>query len=305
MKKTYVLDTSVIIHDPQCLEKLTNCNIILQIYVLNELDKLKKQANDTGRNARTFIRILDEIRGSGKICKGIKLPQYSSSIKADIANDDTSAFGDPEYGDSKILACAKRLQANTKSIVLLTRDINLRIRSEAFGIKSEDYKKDEKNSKNISSLYSGIITIKNAELSSLLCEKKLLPCAEHEAFKSVLPNECIYITDENGSGATLGRRTGDFITVVRDNNLWNLKTKNKEQTFAADLLCDPNVPLVSLIGRAGTGKTLLAIAAGLEALINQKQYKKLIIYRPMIAVGSELGFLPGNMEEKWNHGWML
>jgi len=300
MKYTYVLDTSVIIYDPYCVEKFPDSNIILQVFVLNELDKIKKMSSDAGKNARTFIRLLDEICGNGKLHKGVKL-QNKSIIKVDTTQHDVSKFGDTGYVDNQILSCANSLSKKLRGtrVVLISKDINLRVRAQSFNIAAEDYEKDGiKIRKRNDRLYSGVVTIESPVLSGELCNEKFLECKKHPELKNILPNECVHFADKYGNGNTLGRRSGGDINIVRDNDLWTINTRNKEQAFAADLLLDPDISLVSLIGKAGTGKTLLSIAAGLELLINQKIYNKFIIYRPMQAVGNELGYLPGNMEEK-------
>ena len=300
MKKIYVLDTSVVAYDPYCFEKFPDSDIILHVYVLNELDKIKRTASDAGKNARTFIRILDEICALGKIHEGIQIDN-NINIKVDTKSGNASMFGDSEYGDNQILSCAYNLKTTYKpnQIVLVSKDINLRIRAQSFDICSQDYEKETvKSSKWANRLYSGIVTITSPELSGKLCKDKIISCDENEILKNILPNECVHFADEYGNGTTLGRRIKNEIHVVRGSELWSINSKNKEQEFAANLLLDPDVSLVSLIGRAGTGKSILAVAAGLELLINQKTYNKIIIYRPMQAVGNELGYLPGNLAEK-------
>jgi PhoH-like ATPase len=295
--KIYVLDTSTIIHDPYCLERFPNSNIVIPVYVLNELDKLKKFPSYVGRNARVFIRLLDDICQLGNINKGIVLDDISSFIRVDIEYDDLTKFGDPTYNDNKILACACRLN-QTADIVLVSRDITLRIKGEAFELTTENYEKDQDKDKQVSSIYSGVKFIKNAELSGRLCEEGFVACEEYKELEEVLPNECVYITDEYGSGVTLGRKIRNEIKRIRTKEVWGLETRNKEQAFAVDLLLDPDVKLVSLIGIAGVGKSLLAIAAGLELLIGKKEYSNLIVYRPIQPIGKELGFLPGTITEK-------
>jgi PhoH-like ATPase len=301
MKKTYIIDTSVIVYDPFFLEKFKNSNIILQIHVLNELDKIKKVPTDTGRNARVFIRFLDEICASGNISKGIKIDN-GITLSVDTILDDISEFGEPDYVDNKILACAKRHGKTTKpKAILVSRDINLRVRAKSFGINSQIYEKEDGTEKRyVDRLYSGVKHIANAELSGTLCAENLVNCNKFKGLDEILPNECVYVTDDFGGGITLGRKINDKVKIVRngDKNLWGIRTRNKEQAFAVDLLLDPKIHLVSLIGKAGTGKTLLAVAAGLEQLINKKIYEKIIVYRPIQPVGNELGYLPGSLEDK-------
>lgn len=296
MRQTIVVDTSVIIYDPYFIEHFENSNIIIQIHVLNELDKLKKMPFDKGKNARTFIRLLDELCVSGNINKGIKIPTISSVVKVDTNIDDILRFGDSTYTDNKILACAFRLkESNRLKVTLVSRDINMRVRASAFGINAENYKKEDsdKNDKRIDKLYSGIAKIKHDTLSNDLNSYRKLSCDGYAEFNNILPNECVYISNDSSGNVALGRKIKNNICIIKNKSLWGISPRNKEQAFAIDLLMDSSVSLVSLIGRAGTGKTLIAIAAGLEQLINKKQYEKLFIFRPIQPIGSELGFLPG------------
>jgi PhoH-like ATPase len=292
-KTTIVLDTSVILHDPACLEKLENSEIILHINVLNELDKSKKYPDEVGRNARVFIKMIDKLFS--------EVNGMSCEIGTNTITIGTFDSNKPlEKADNSLIECASNLKTTGKTVILMSRDINLRMRARACGITSQSY---EKTSSRSSELYTGICSLKNAELGGFLQESGYLSLDDYEELQDLYPNECILFTDDEKNGVALGRRTGSKISLIKDRNLWTIGTRNKEQACAADILLDPNVPLVTLIGNAGTGKTLLTLASALEMVINKKAYKKIIIYRPMQPVGQEVGYLPGNLEEKLDP-WM-
>lgn len=297
MKKTYILDTSVLIHDPNSFRNFKGSEVIIPINVLDELDKLKTFPNDAGKNARVCIRYLDELSEKGAIHKGIKADNVSLKIDTAITSD---KFGTSGYVDNKILACAEanKLRNSKKKTptetILVSRDINLRIRARAADILAENYEKDGVK---VNDLYPGFRTIVSNELGTELL-KKDLEVACYDEVQDMLPNECVHFVEEDGSGICIGRRVGSKIVHIKNNKPWGLDMRNKEQAFAADLLCDPKLPLVSLIGRAGTGKTLVALASALHMVLERKAYSKLIIYRPIQAVGNDIGFLPGTMEEK-------
>jgi PhoH-like ATPase len=292
MKKTYILDTSIIINDPNCLNSLKGNQIVIPIDVLNELDKLKTFQDQVAKNARLFIRKLDEL---------IKLNQ-SNNLKID---EDTSLeidtekynnkFEDEDIIDNKIISCAFYQNLKKENVILLSNDINLRVRATAFKIKSEGYKK---KSNNATDLYKGHRVIQDDELGKILCEEKYLTISDYEDLESLNPNEFVNFETSSGNGICIGRRIEDALCMRKPSVLWGLKSKNREQAYATDLLMDPSIPLVTLTGKAGTGKTVLTVAAGLDSVINKKAYNQLIVYKPMEPVGREVGYLPGNLEEK-------
>lgn len=298
MRKYCILDTSVLVHDPNSLTNFPGNTVIIPIIVLNELDKLKTFANEVGKNARICIKNLDDLCKQGAIHKGIKL-QNNSTIKID-ASQQLEKFGPDSYGDNQILACAytylvkNSKKTNIPETILVSKDINLRVRASALNIKSQDY---QKGNNNINELYQGFRTITNGNIGRLL-SKKELEVKLYKELQDLEPNECVYLESETGEGLALGRRVGDKLISIKNKKPWGLDLRNKEQAFAVDMLCDPRIPLVSLIGKAGTGKSLCAVAAGLEMVLEQKKYSKFIIYRPIQPVGNDIGYLPGSMEEK-------
>lgn len=298
MRTTYILDTSVLIHDPNSFKSFKGSSVIIPINVLNELDKLKTFPNEAGKNARVCIRALDKICQSGNIHKGIKIGSVTVKIDSTAG---ANKFGPDSYVDNTILTCATTIKAASKKlktpskIVLVSRDINLRVRAQALGVEAIDYTKDKVAA---TDLYIGHKRIISSEFGSLLQTNEYLDVSCYDELKDLHPNECVYFESERGGGTAIGRRIGDRVYVIRGKKLWGLESRNKEQAFAMDLLCDSKLPLVTLIGQAGTGKTIVTLAAGLELVLSQKKYSKLVIYRPIQPVGNDIGFLPGSLEEK-------
>lgn len=298
MRKNYILDTSVLIHDPNSFKSFPGNNIIIPINVLDELDKIKNLPNESGKNSRMCIRALDNLCHQGNIHKGIKI-ENNIFLKIDTSKIH-DRFGTANYVDNKILSCAYYVKKknskrkNTPITILVSRDINLRIRARALDIEAQDYEKDKTP---VVELYQGFKYLVSDEIGKTLI-KKDLDIKIYDELQELRPNEYLYVEAESGEGLSLGKRVGDKLVAIKSRKPWGLELRNKEQAFAVDLLCDTKIPLVSLIGKAGTGKTLCAIASALEMVLEQKKYNKMIIYRPIQPVGNDIGFLPGTMEEK-------
>ena len=300
MRRTYVLDTSVLIYDPSAFKRFHHSDVLIPIACLNELDNLKKQSAEAGRHARVAIRLLDEISNKGDISTGILLDD-DIMLKIDASYIDASqppylGLGDPDYGDTQILACT---QLNwhmhpEHDVVLVSNDINLRVKAKARGIDAEAH---EGKRYDISDMYSGVQIIVNEEAGSDLQENSRISADKYSLI--MRPHECVLFQSIDGDGMAMGRKmSGDKIKIVRKAYPWNIAARNLEQSFAIDLIMDKNIDLVTLIGRAGTGKTLVTLASCLELVLNRKDYEKLIIYRPIQAVGNDIGYLPGTLEEK-------
>jgi PhoH-like ATPase len=309
MRKTYVLDTSTLIYDPLAYKHFPHSDVVVPIAVLNELDKVKKAAGDAGKNARVAIRLLDEISNKGDISLGILLDDdIMLRVDAgwiDLTDHAYRGLGDPTYGDTQILACTQAIWHShpMHDVTLVSNDINLRVKAKSRGIESESHE-GEKYS--LSDLYAGVqvITHEDAGLA-LQQDGKIDP----RCFGVKLaPHECVLFTADNGDGIAMGRKVApDCVKLVRKQYPWNIASRNKEQTFAIDLITDPSIDLVTLIGRAGTGKSLIVLATALDLVLGKKQYDKFIIYRPIQPVGNDIGYLPGTMEEKlapWFHAIM-
>lgn len=296
MRKTYILDTSSLIYDPMTWKQFPHCDVIIPIAVLGELDKLKKQPGEAGRNARVCIRLLDDISDKMDITTGIQL-ENDVLLKIDAGLRDASAFGDVTYGDTQILACAYAnwTEHESHDVTLVSNDINLRVKAKARGI---DAVAHEGQKYNISDLYSGSRVITDEEAGLDLQQFSSINPEDYGYF-DIAPNECVLFQSQEGDGIAMGRKVAkDKIKLIKKAYPWNISARNKEQSFAMDLILDKNVDLVTLIGKAGTGKSLIVLAAALELVISKQEYDKFIIYRPIQPVGNDIGYLPGTMEEK-------
>ena len=300
MTKQYVLDTSVLIFDPNTIKSFPDCEIVIPICVLNELDKLKKFAGETGKNARVAIRLIDEIANLGDISVGVLLDN-DALVKVDTTYIDTTkepyiGLGDAQYGDTQILACAMNnwFMNPDHDVVLVSNDIALRIKCLARGIEAESH--DNKTG-STSDLYSGIQVICNEDAGAALAQDGNI---DPRCFNIQMNlNENVIFADDEGNEITYGRKVStNKIKQLTKRYPWNLSARNIEQHFAIDCILDKNIDLVTLVGTAGTGKSIIALAACLELVLSKREYDKLIIYRPIEPVGNDIGFLPGSAEEK-------
>jgi len=296
--KKYILDTSALIVDPQTWKSFKNAEVIIPIAVLNELDKLKKQPGEVGKSARVCIRLLDDISNSGDINTGVKL-EDDTMLKIDASYNNMSdpnyqGFGDPTYGDTQILACLYTHYLLDKNTILVSNDINLRIKAKSRGIEAISHVREGKVS---SDLYSGCQIIHNEAAGIELVTTGKLNVDDHDL--NLYPNECVLFKGDDGENIIMGRKVSDNeIKTLNKCYPWSLSSRNKEQAFAIELIMDTGIDLVTLTGGAGSGKSLVAIASALELVLHKKKYDKLIIYRPIQSVGNEIGYLPGLLEEK-------
>lgn len=307
MRKKYILDTSTLIHDPFAYMHYPASDVVIPIEVLNELDNLKKQQASAGKNARVAIRKLDEISSLGDISVGILLDN-DIMLKVDanyyeLNNSIYAGLGDPSYGDTKILACLLANWASYNDTILISQDINLRVKAKSRGIIAESHVGDQVSSED---LFGGIQVVVDEITGLDLQQFGTIDPSEYKL--NLFPNECVLFTSADGDGIAMGRKIApDKIKLIKKHYPWNISPRNKEQTFAIDLMMDKDIDLVTLIGKAGTGKSLVVLASALELVLNKKEYDKFIIYRPIQAVGNDIGYLPGTMEEKlgpWFHAIM-
>jgi len=296
-RKIFVLDTSVLVYDATAFRAFTNCELIIPIIVLEELDKVKKNPNESGKNARVATRYLDEISNTGEIHLGIEI-ENDCLIRIDTDGSEFKMGSDPSYGDNQILACAKKHQMAAPvdgHVTLISRDINLRIRARANGISAEDYNHDRAPDLD---LYPGVQRINDEEMGAALITNGDLMATEFPIVGELYPNECIIITADDGRVIALGRKTKNLVKIIRDKDPWGLMAKNPEQQLAIDMILDPKLPLVSIVGPAGGGKSLCALACGLELVLNARKYGTFAIYRPTESMGNDIGYLPGSMDDK-------
>ncbi len=308
MKKNFVLDTNVVLHDPNALISFEDNTVIIPIYVIEEVDNFKKDLSDLGRNARQISRMLDEWRSRGTLIDGVPINGDENSaggmLKVAITTRELpSEFAlSSNSADNRILATAIDVldQEPDVPLVFITKDINLRIRGAALGLEVADYDVEQTN---ISELYSGVfnLQIPSEDFQTLFDEGKApLPATDDE--EPYPPNSFAVVTNGTSQASALARLDPDDGTVRvlkgRGPTVWGIRARNKEQQFAIELLLDDEVRLVTLVGQAGTGKTLLALAAGLHKVAEEKSYLKLLVSRPVFPLGKDIGFLPGAVEEK-------
>jgi len=305
--KVFVLDTNVLLHDPNSIFKFEDNLVILPMTVLEELDHFKKGQDEKSRNSRQLSRYLDELRLTGDISEGVSL-ENGGALKVYVDNNLNLDKLKKNIADNKILAVAlNEKKTNThKKIILISKDINMRIKANVIGIESQDYENDKVK---FEEMYSGIFVHKvDPELIDALWQNKELDPGNIEGLPKMLPNQYVILknsyTKQKGIGrfdATLGK----IVSLVEDRHkdIWSIKPKNLEQTIAIDMLLNDKIKLVSLVGKAGTGKTLLALASGLAKLMEEERYQKMLVSRPIYPLGKDLGYLPGDINEKLDP-WM-
>lgn len=302
MKKTFVIDTNVLLFDPQSIFKFEEHTVFIPFVVIEELDKFKKDQNENGRNARSFARIVDDLRKKGSLAKGVTLDNGGIlQIAALSSNDFDHVVGlDKQLNDNTILLSCMVLKKQGLQSVLITKDINLRLKADALQIESEDY---ETSDLTFEELYSGQREITLDEEILQKFEEEKFIALNHLSSQDFVPNEYVYLKSAMNPGyKKLGRfhkQQGGIVPLIRKRDgVWGIYPRNVEQQFAMDALLNDDIALVCLVGKAGTGKTLLAIAAGLEATINRQLYSRVLVSRPIIPMGRDLGFLPGDVNEK-------
>ena len=308
MRKNFVIDTNVLLHDAGALHAFEDNDVIIPIYVIEEIDTFKKELNELGRNARFVSRQIDGYRKQGSIRDGIAT-DGGGSIRVIFATSPIPpVFLSMNHKDDQILAVALEVATNealNKGLptVFVTMDTNLRIRADAVGLDAQDYKRAQVK---IDELYQGHRDLMApAGFIDELFRKGSAPIPE--GLESV-PNLFLTLQDPtNASQSALARVAtgGDCLTPVPrlEAPIWGIRPRNREQRFAMDLLLDDDVKLVTLAGKAGTGKTLLAIAAGLHKVTDDKTHNRLLVSRPIFPLGRDIGFLPGTVDEKLNP-WM-
>jgi PhoH-like ATPase len=304
MKKTFVLDTNVLLHDPGAMYAFEDNDVIIPIYCIEEIDHFKKDLSELGRNARQVSRQLDALREEGTLAKGVTTHGGGRVSVAMSARELPPEYRTARTTDNSILATALEVheESNGRPTIFVTKDVNLRIRADALGLRVEDYDSERTD---ISELYSGIadIQLSGDEIDTFYREGKLSLSDPY-----YYPNQFAFLRDvANESHTALGKVNVDDQTVEHlykpKDGMWGIRPRNKEQSFAADVLMNDDVKLVTLVGKAGTGKTLLAIAAGLQKVTEESAYQRMLISRPIFPLGRDIGYLPGDVEEKLNP-WM-
>jgi PhoH-like ATPase len=300
--KNYVLDTNVLLHDARAIHAFADNNVVIPIYVIEEIDTFKKDQSELGRNARQVARLLDEVRHSGSLSHPQPLSTGGTVRVALSKNPPKNPSYDSRSMDQRILEVALEVRDAEPATptIMVTKDVNMRVRGDALGLDTADFEPERIS---IDELYPG-----NREL--------LVPSGVIDEFfangsvvidaPGLHANEFLTLKDEGGKSAlTRWDKTVGKAVPVRKlrEGVWGIKPRNREQHFALDLLLNDEIKLVTLVGKAGTGKTLLAIAAGLQKVTEEQVFAKLLVSRPIFPLGRDIGYLPGDIEDKLNP-WM-
>ncbi len=303
-KKIYLLDTNVLIHNPRAIFSFDGVDIGIPAIALEQLDAFKREGTDRGRSAREVIRELDQLREHGNLSEGIKLDN-GSVVKVLFMplNKQTKTFPFKlDIEDNEILFTALMLKEDGYEIKFISKDLNARVKAEVLGIEAEDYLKEYVSQ---GEFYKGWVRV---PVPAVQLKKEfpqeLIELADHDALAI---NEFVVIESQhNPHQYRVFRYLGGkrFLEVQEPNFQWSVRSRNVQQLMAFNLLLDPNITFVTLFGPAGTGKTFLALVAGLHKVLVEDEYEKILIARPVVPLGRDIGYLPGTMQEKL-YTWML
>ncbi|HJL19288.1 MAG TPA: PhoH family protein [Sandaracinaceae bacterium LLY-WYZ-13_1] len=300
MIKNFVLDTNVLLHDPGALYAFEENAVILPIYVIEEIDKFKREMSELGRSARGVSRSLDELRAQGNLAEGVDLPDGGHLRVAFSDRTLPTAMATTSHEvDSRIIAVALDVKAASTDgapTILVSKDVNLRIRADALGLVAADYEHDRTR---IDELYTGVTELETdgATIDRFYREGVMDPPESAE------PNQFVQLVDrDNRSHTGVGRvdpsgRRVEPLSKQRE-RVWGITARNREQQFALNLLLDDRIKLLTIVGKAGTGKTLLALAAALRKAHEEKIFQRVLVSRPIFPLGRDVGYLPGDIEEK-------
>jgi len=308
MRKNFVLDTNVLLHDPRSIFNFGDNAVVIPIYVIEEIDSFKRDLNELGRNARLVTRYLDSFRSEGALSQGVPLPTGGTIRVAFTDRELPPSMANGHLVDNKILAVALDIKDRDPNVptTFITKDTALRIRADAVGLVARDYDTERVE---ISELYTGLSEL---QVPKEVVDQMYRPGAEVDVpaqAGELFPNQFLLLKDEtNPSHTAMGRYSqakGKVVPLLRagKDGVWGVRPRNMEQTYAFDLMLNDEVKLVTIVGKAGTGKTLLAIAAGLHKVTEEGLYQKLLVSRPIFPLGRDIGYLPGDVEQKLNP-WM-
>ncbi len=310
VKKIFVLDTNVLLHDPGAVFAFDEHDVVIPAVVLEEIDTKKRNADEIGRNARGVSRLLDGLREKGHLHDGVPL-EGGGRIKVELNHRSfvkvQEMFGEVT-NDNRILAVALNYhleQAGLESprpVILVSKDVLVRIKADVLGVHAEDYLSDR--TVGPSDLYGGYSTIKvHPSVIDEFYTYRFLPIKPLGLNYSLYPHEFVILKDEMGTGKSALLKVNEDATrleplYLSNEPVWGISARNAQQRMALELLLNDEIPLVTITGKAGTGKTLLALAAGLLKVEDEHRYKKLLIARPVVPMGKDIGYLPGEKEEK-------
>jgi PhoH-like ATPase len=305
LKKIQVIDTNIFLSSPDALFELSKkYDVVIPFKVFEELDNNKRRPGTIGVNARKSIRVLDSLRKLGNLHKGVSLKGNKGKIFVELqqANYLLPQSMEISEPDNQIVSAAmavKQKFPNAK-VVFISNDINLRLKCDALGLESEDY--DIPFVANSSEFYDGfkVVIVDGKEIDKFYSGKSVILKEEKELF----PNQYLMLQSNSDEKKTALARFAEEgqplkkLLVTKEDNFWGLTARNKEQLFALDAILNPEISLVTINGKSGSGKTLCALAAALEMVVAKKIYKKIIVIRPVVTVGKDIGYLPGSVTEK-------
>jgi PhoH-like ATPase len=301
--KVFVLDTNVLLHNAESIEAFEDNSVVIPMAVIEELDNFKAHNDELGRNARHVIRRIDALRSKGNLRDGVPLPNGGSlQIRSTTAESADGTLTE-DIPDNRILRLAYELRSEGTEIIFVSKDINARLKADALGLQAVDFEKEKIN---FDDLYAGYaeVDVPTATINGFFKER-IYKNSKLGSF----PNEFIMMrerTNRKRKKTALARvvEPGELTHLSGDfEQVWNVVARNREQRMALELLMDPDVQIVTLVGQAGTGKTLLALAAALQCTLKQHSYDRILVSRPIIPMGKDIGYLPGPKEEKLIH-WM-
>ncbi len=301
--KIFVLDTNVLLHNSEALRSFDDNEVVIPFDVIEELDSFKKKTDETGRHARQVIRTLDALRVRGNLSEGVLNEQTGGIVRVSFACRDASAIQMENMPDNRIIATAWTLMKEGKrEVQFVTKDINARIKANVLGLTAVDF---DKQKINFDELYSGWkeVLVSADALNAFFADKRITLEGEE-----LFPWQGVALVDESnpkhtGLGIYHAHEKVVLPLAMQDMTIFGISARNREQAFAFEMLMDDRVRLVTLIGQAGTGKTLLALACGLDKCLHQKKYEGVLVSRPIMPLGRDIGFLPGTKEEKLE-SWM-
>lgn len=310
MKKIFVLDTNVLLHDPNSIFAFKANEVIIPAVVLEEIDSKKRNADEIGRNARTVSRLLDGLRQLGHLHSGVVL-EHGGTLKVELNHRSfvkvQEMFGEVS-NDNRILAVAlnylheENEKAEPSPVVLVSKDVLVRIKADVLGITPEDYLSDRTG--DLNELYSGCQSLMvHPSLIDEYYSHRFLSIKQLSLSYPLYPHEFVILKDEIGSGKSALLKVNSDASRLEplylgNEAVWGISARNAQQRMALELLLNDDIPLVTITGKAGTGKTLLALAAGLFKVEDEHKYKKLLIARPVVPMGKDIGYLPGEKDEK-------
>lgn len=310
MKKIFVLDTNVLLHDPNAMFSFDDNLVIIPAVVLEEIDSKKRNADEIGRNARHISRLLDDLRGKGRLYDGIPL-ENGGMLKVELNHKSFQKVQEnfsEVTNDNRILAVAlnyhieEQATMDPRPVVMVSKDTLVRIKADVMGLTAQDYLTDRIVS--VDDMYSGCLTLRvHPSIIDEFYSFRFLSVNSLQLAYPLLPHEFVILKDELGtSKSALLKVNADGKKLeplyLSNEPIWGIGARNAQQRMALELLLNDDIPLVTLTGKAGTGKTLLALAAGLLKIEDERKYKKLLIARPVVPMGKDIGFLPGEKEEK-------